>query len=71
MHRANLSYEQTISYLEELHRKGLLEKRVEESTPVYRMTEKGKEFLDAFTKLSALIEGEGVEVYEQYHKKRG
>lgn len=55
MYGANLSHEQTLHYLEELQCKGLLEERMEKGTPVYRITEKGGEFLNLFTNISSMM----------------
>ena len=55
MYKANLSYEQILYYLNELLAKGLLEQGVEEGSPVYRTTERGREFLTYFYRMSDLI----------------
>lgn len=55
MYKANLSYEQILYYLNELLAKGLLEQGVEEGSPVYRTTERGREFLGHFTRMVDLI----------------
>lgn len=55
MYKANLSYEQILYYLNELMAKSLLEQGVEEGSPVYRTTEKGREFLGHFSQMAELI----------------
>ncbi|MEW5840526.1 winged helix-turn-helix domain-containing protein [Nitrososphaera sp.] len=56
MYRANLSYEQILYYLGELMSKGLLEQGMVDGTQVYRTTEKGREFLQYFTRMAQLIQ---------------
>lgn len=68
MYGVRLSYKQTLSYLEELQSDGLIEKRTEDGTFVYNMTEKGRTFLAIFENISALMDGRCAEVYERYHK---
>ena len=55
MHKANLSYEQTLHYLEELQAAGLLEQRMEEGAVVYGTTIKGRTLLDCFANISQLM----------------
>lgn len=55
MYGANLSYEQVLRYLEKLQGEGFIEERVEEGQTVYRTTEKGRSFLDHFSKVSELM----------------
>jgi predicted transcriptional regulator len=59
MYKANLSYEQVHLYLGELISKGLISQDV--SSPdgvVYRITEKGREFLLYYTHLVEFLGGE-------------
>jgi predicted transcriptional regulator len=59
MYRANLSYEQVQLYLGELIAKRLIAQDV--SSPdgvVYRTTEKGREFLQHYTRLTEFLEEE-------------
>jgi predicted transcriptional regulator len=59
MYRANLSYEQVQLYLGELISKRLIAQDV--SSPdgvVYRTTEKGREFLQYYTRLTEFLEEE-------------
>lgn len=65
MHRTNLSYKQTLCYLEELQTLDFIEECVEEDMSVYRITEKGRKFLDIFMNISALIGGKDMELYER------
>ncbi len=55
MYRANLSYEQILYYLNQLLSKGLIAQDVSDGALVYRTTEKGREFLACFTRMSELI----------------
>ncbi len=58
MYRANLSYEQVYLYLEELISKGLIAQDVSPDGVVYRITEKGREFLSYYSHLiELLVEG--------------
>lgn len=70
MYRVKLSYKQTICYLEELLSKDLLEEYTDEDTPVYRITERGRQFLNIFTNISTLMEGKGIELYERRRMER-
>jgi predicted transcriptional regulator len=58
MYRANLSYEQVYLYLEELISKSLIAQDVSPDGVVYRITEKGREFLLYYTHLVEFLEGE-------------
>lgn len=71
MCRVKLSYKQTLCYLEELQSRDLLEAYTEEDLPVYRLTEKGRQFLDIFTSISTLMEGKSIELYECRRMERG
>jgi predicted transcriptional regulator len=71
MYRVKLSYKQTLCYLEELQSKDLLEECIEEDTPAYGITEKGRQFLNIFTDISTLMEGESIELYERRRMERG
>ncbi|HJS81459.1 MAG TPA: winged helix-turn-helix domain-containing protein [Nitrososphaera sp.] len=55
MYRANLSYEQIIHYLTQLLGKGLLAQDLSDGALVYRTTEKGREFLNCYSKMTDLI----------------
>jgi predicted transcriptional regulator len=55
MYRANLSYEQILYYLNQLLGKGLIAQDVSDGAPVYRTTEKGREFLACYSRMSDLI----------------
>ncbi len=63
MYRANLSYEQILHYLNQLLGKGLIAQAVAEGTFVYRTTEKGREFLACYSRMSELIT-------ENYHNEK-
>ncbi len=54
MYRANLSYEQILYYLNELLNKALLVQDVAGTHITYRTTEKGREFLNCFSRLCEL-----------------
>ncbi len=56
MYRANLSYEQVYLYLEELISKRLIAQDISPDGVIYRITEKGREFLSYYSRLTALIE---------------
>ena len=55
MYRANLSYEQILYYLNQLLGKGLISQDVSDGAIVYRTTEKGREFLVCYSRMSGLI----------------
>ena len=63
MYKANLSYEQVRLYLEELIAKALLAQDVSSEGIVYRVTEKGRDFLLNYTRL--------IEFLEEEQKKQG
>lgn len=56
MYKANLSYEQVHLYLEELIGKALIAQNVSSDGVVYRITEKGREFLLYYTRLTEFLE---------------
>ena len=58
MYRANLSYEQVHLYLGELIAKRLIAQDVSPDGVVYRTTEKGREFLQYYTRLTEFLEEE-------------
>jgi predicted transcriptional regulator len=70
MYRANLSYEQVYLYLEELISKRLIGQDVSSDGVVYRITEKGREFLSYYSHLTELLEEgkqeNGVELSSPY-----
>jgi predicted transcriptional regulator len=55
MYRANLSYEQILHYLNQLLTKGLIAQDVSDGSLVYRTTEKGREFLICYSRITELI----------------
>jgi predicted transcriptional regulator len=57
MYRANLSYEQISYYLSELQAHDLLEQAMDDDSPVYRTTEKGRAFLHHFGRMAELMNG--------------
>ena len=57
MYKANLSYEQILHYLNQLLGKGLIAQHVADGSHVYRTTERGREFLHCYTRMSELITG--------------
>jgi predicted transcriptional regulator len=72
MYRANLSYEQVHLYLGELIAKRMIAQDVSSADGiVYRTTEKGREFLQYYTRLTEFLEevkGEEGEEQEQQPK---
>ena len=64
MYRANLSYEQILYYLKQLLGKGLIAQDVSDGALVYRTTEKGREFLACYSRMSDLI----TDSYESDHR---
>jgi len=61
MYRANLSYEQIMHYLSQLLGKGLLVQDLSDGSYRYRTTEKGREFLSFYSRMTDLIAGDGYE----------
>jgi predicted transcriptional regulator len=61
MYRANLSYEQITHYLNQLLGKGLLAQDVSDGSHMYRTTEKGREFLACYSRMTDLITDGGYE----------
>jgi predicted transcriptional regulator len=59
MYRANLSYEQILHYLNQLLSKGLITQDKSDGSLVYRTTEKGREFLTCYSRITDLISAEG------------
>jgi predicted transcriptional regulator len=55
-YRANLSYEQMHSYLEELISKGLIVQDMSHDGIVYRTTARGRQFLLCYARITALLE---------------
>jgi predicted transcriptional regulator len=74
MYRANLSYEQVHLYLGELIAKRLIAQDVSSSDGiVYRTTEKGREFLQYYTRLTEFLEevrGGAAEEEEEEEEER-
>ena len=62
MYKANLSYEQVHLYLGELIAKRLIEQDVSSDGVVYRITEKGREFLLYYTRLTEFLESQKQEI---------
>jgi predicted transcriptional regulator len=55
MYSANLSYQQVLFYLKDLQEKRLIEV-IGEGASMYCTTEKGREFISNFSKMSELLE---------------
>jgi len=62
MYKANLSYEQVHLYLGELIGKRLIEQEVSSDGVVYRITEKGREFLLYYIRLTEFLESQKQEI---------
>ncbi|MFL6522420.1 MAG: winged helix-turn-helix domain-containing protein [Nitrososphaera sp.] len=62
MYKANLSYEQVHLYLGELIGKRLIEQDVSSDGAVFRITEKGREFLLYYTRLTEFLESQKQEI---------
>ncbi|HEY1248112.1 MAG TPA: winged helix-turn-helix domain-containing protein, partial [Nitrososphaera sp.] len=74
MYKANLSYEQVHLYLGELIAKRLIAQDASSRSSegvVYRTTEKGREFLQYYTRLTECLEGEEEEGEEVVVDGRG
>ncbi len=56
MYRGNLSYEQAHQYLAEMIEKSLVDIQVSSAGTMYRTTERGREFLAYYGKLSEFLE---------------
>lgn len=61
MYRANLSYEQIMYYLNQLLTKGLMSQDVIDGSVVYCTTEKGREFIGCYLRMTDLITESGYE----------
>jgi predicted transcriptional regulator len=61
MYRANLSYEQILHYLNQLLNKGLIAQDKVDGSLVYRTTEKGREFLTCYSRITDLMTKDGYE----------
>ena len=73
MYKANLSYEQVHLYLGELIAKRLIAQDASSRSSegvVYRTTEKGREFLQYYTRLTECLEDEGEEEGEEEQTRR-
>jgi predicted transcriptional regulator len=66
MYRANLSYEQVHLYLAELSGKKLIRQDVSQDGVLYRTTEKGREFLELYRRLTEFLEDPQVELSVPY-----
>ena len=63
LYTANLSHDRLTQYLEELVEKKLVnEVQEDETTRVYKLTKKGREFLDEFVKIERFSQAFGIEV---------
>ncbi|MFW9864249.1 MAG: winged helix-turn-helix domain-containing protein, partial [Candidatus Thorarchaeota archaeon] len=63
LYAANLSHDRLTQYLDELEEKELIKKTGDgESNRVYRLTEKGREFLGEFVKMEKFSEAFGIEI---------
>ena len=69
MYKANLSYEQVLLYLSELVGKGLLSQDAWQDGIVYRITDKGREFLLCYTRLVEFLEEPQLELSPPYISK--
>ena len=56
MYRGNLSYEQAHQYLAEMIDKGLVDRQMSSECTIYRTTERGREFLAHYGKLSEFLD---------------
>lgn len=66
MYKANLSYEQVLLYLSELISKGLLAHDTSQEGMVYRTTDKGREFLRYYNRLTEFLEEPQVKLSTPY-----
>lgn len=55
MYKANLSYEQILYYLNQLLIKGLVTQDILDGSIIYRTTEKGREFIGCYSRMTDLI----------------
>ena len=63
LYAANLSHDRLTQYLDELEEKELIKQIGDsESNRVYRLTEKGREFLSEFVKMEKFSEAFGIEI---------
>ncbi len=63
LYAANLSHDRLTQYLEELVEKKLVnEVQEDENNRVYKLTKKGREFLDEFVKIERFSQAFGIEV---------
>jgi len=66
MYRANLSYEQVHLYLGELTGKKLIAQDVSSDGVMYRTTERGREFLEFYRRITEFLEDPQVELSAPY-----
>ena len=66
MYKANLSYEQVHLYLSELIGKRLISEDASQDGVLYRTTEKGREFLQYYTRLVEFLEVPQLELSAPY-----
>jgi len=69
MYKANLSYEQVLLYLSELIGRRLLSEDASQDGIVYRITDKGREFLLCYTRLVEFLEEPQLELRAPYISK--
>ena len=69
MYRANLSYEQVHLYLSELIGRRLIAQDVSPDGVVYRTTDKGREFLIYYSRLTEFLEEPQVELSAPYVRR--
>ena len=69
MYKANLSYEQVLLYLSDLIGKGLLAHDFSQDGMVYRTTDKGREFLRYYNRLTEFLEEPQVKLSAPYISK--
>lgn len=66
MYKGNLSYEQVLLYLSDLINKGLLAQDISQEGMVYRTTDKGREFLRYYNRLTEFLEEPQVKLSAPY-----
>jgi predicted transcriptional regulator len=66
MYKGNLSYEQVHLYLSELIEKRLITQDISQDGVVYRTTDKGREFLLYYTRLTEFLEEQQTELSAPY-----
>jgi len=66
MYRANMSYEQVLLYLSELVERRFIAQDVSQDGVVYRTTDKGREFLIYYNRLTEFLEEPQTELSAPY-----